>query len=248
MSCICVVALFSLLLCQAITALGAFVGTSNAQFVLNGSPFLFDVFNSYWMMDVAVDPNQCYKVSNVFRDASSAGLTVCRTWAFSDGGGRALQTSPGVYNEATFQALDFVISENVESASIALNRQRHTIMALELMKKFDTVITFGYVVVEAGKHGVEGFCGDSVPDRKQFNPGYQVGTDFISNNLIKEIDFATIHAYPDIWRISSIRFHGEVGDEPLDGLEKDTEEAVGVRGTREVEEGSRIQFEWERLT
>ncbi|KAK9135108.1 hypothetical protein Syun_014438 [Stephania yunnanensis] len=47
--------------------------------------------------------------------------------------------------------------------------------------------------------GMEVFCGDSVPDRKQFNPGYQVGTDFISNNLIKEIDFATIHAYPDIW-------------------------------------------------
>ncbi|KAK9135111.1 hypothetical protein Syun_014441 [Stephania yunnanensis] len=43
--------------------------------------------------------------------------------------------------------------------------------------------------------GMEGFCGDSVPDRKQFNPGYQVGTNFISNNLIKEIDFTTIHAY-----------------------------------------------------
>ncbi|KAK9110907.1 hypothetical protein Scep_018426 [Stephania cephalantha] len=110
MTCICVVALFSLL-CLAIPALGAFVATSNAQFVVNGSPFLFNGFNSYWMMDVAIDPNQRYKVSNVFRDASSAGLTVCRTWAFSDGGGRALQTSPGVYNEPTFQGLDFVISE-----------------------------------------------------------------------------------------------------------------------------------------
>lgn len=47
--------------------------------------------------------------------------------------------------------------------------------------------------------GMEGFYGDSIPDRKQFNPGYQVGTDFISNHLIKEIDFATIHAYPDQW-------------------------------------------------
>lgn len=47
--------------------------------------------------------------------------------------------------------------------------------------------------------GMEGFYGDSIQDRKQYNPGYQVGTDFISNNLVPEIDFATIHAYPDIW-------------------------------------------------
>ncbi|PKI41157.1 hypothetical protein CRG98_038442 [Punica granatum] len=47
--------------------------------------------------------------------------------------------------------------------------------------------------------GMEGFYGDSVPDRKQYNPGYQVGTDFIKSNLVKEIDFGTIHAYPDVW-------------------------------------------------
>ncbi|KAI8004969.1 Mannan endo-1,4-beta-mannosidase 5 [Camellia lanceoleosa] len=47
--------------------------------------------------------------------------------------------------------------------------------------------------------GMEGFYGDSMPERKQVNPGYQVGTDFISSNLIKDIDFTTIHAYPDIW-------------------------------------------------
>lgn len=47
--------------------------------------------------------------------------------------------------------------------------------------------------------GMEGFYGDSVPERKTVNPGYQVGTDFISNHLIRHIDFTTIHAYPDIW-------------------------------------------------
>lgn len=47
--------------------------------------------------------------------------------------------------------------------------------------------------------GMEGFYGDSSPDRKQYNPGYQVGTDFISTNQIRDVDFATIHAYPDIW-------------------------------------------------
>lgn len=48
--------------------------------------------------------------------------------------------------------------------------------------------------------GMEGFYGDTTPQRKQqVNPGYEVGTDFITNNLVREIDFATIHAYPDIW-------------------------------------------------
>ncbi|XP_019450796.1 PREDICTED: mannan endo-1,4-beta-mannosidase 1-like [Lupinus angustifolius] len=49
--------------------------------------------------------------------------------------------------------------------------------------------------------GLEGFYGDSIPDRKQYNPGFQVGTDFVTNNLIKEIDFATIHAYADNWQV-----------------------------------------------
>lgn len=60
-----------------------------------------------------------------------------------------------------------------------------------------------YVKSMDNKHlleiGMEGFYGDSVIDRKQINPGYQVGTDYISNNLVKEIDFATIHAYPGVW-------------------------------------------------
>ncbi|CAL9187442.1 unnamed protein product [Musa hybrid cultivar] len=46
--------------------------------------------------------------------------------------------------------------------------------------------------------GMEGFHGDSTPEKKHYNPGYQVGTDFISSNLIDEINFVTIHAYPDI--------------------------------------------------
>ncbi|XP_010926118.1 mannan endo-1,4-beta-mannosidase 1 [Elaeis guineensis] len=46
--------------------------------------------------------------------------------------------------------------------------------------------------------GLEGFYGTSSAE-KQFNPGFQVGTDFISNNQIPGIDFATIHSYPDQW-------------------------------------------------
>lgn len=65
--------------------------------------------------------------------------------------------------------------------------------------------------------GMEGFYGDSVPDRKQYNPGYQVGTDFISNHQIKEIDFATIHAYPDQWyMIYEAKYHKQVYLKPLE--------------------------------
>lgn len=100
--------LFQILFCEAARILNEspssqFVRTSNSQFQLNGSPYLFNGFNSYWMLSVASDPTQRFKVSNVFRDASSAGLTVCRTWAFNDGGYQALQTSPGVYDENVFQ-------------------------------------------------------------------------------------------------------------------------------------------------
>jgi len=44
--------------------------------------------------------------------------------------------------------------------------------------------------------GLEGFYGES---KKEANPGFSVGTDFITNNQITGIDFATVHSYPDIW-------------------------------------------------
>lgn len=47
--------------------------------------------------------------------------------------------------------------------------------------------------------GLEGFYGSSSPQMQHINPGFQVGTDFISNNQIPGIDFATLHSYPDQW-------------------------------------------------
>ena len=48
--------------------------------------------------------------------------------------------------------------------------------------------------------GLEGFYGESVPQRKQSNPNTAItGTDFISNNQIPQIDFATLHIYPEQW-------------------------------------------------
>ncbi|KAH0751255.1 hypothetical protein KY290_030487 [Solanum tuberosum] len=255
-----------------------YVRTRGAHFVLNGSPFLFNGFNSYWLMHVAAEPTERYKISEVFKEASAASLSVCRTWAFSDGGDAALQISPGVYDERVLQGLDFVISEarkygirlilsfvnnykdfggrsqyaqwaknagiqninseddfythpvlkdyyknhvkkivtRVNTMTRIAYRDDSTIMAWELMNEprcnadYSGKTVNGWVQEMASfvksldkKHlleiGMEGFYGDSMPEKKQVNPGFQVGTDFISSHLVKEIDFATIHAYTDQW-------------------------------------------------
>lgn len=47
--------------------------------------------------------------------------------------------------------------------------------------------------------GLEGFYRESAPKDKQFNLNFKTGTDFVANNQIPGIDFATIHSYPDQW-------------------------------------------------
>ncbi|KAJ6740053.1 MANNAN ENDO-14-BETA-MANNOSIDASE-LIKE PROTEIN [Salix purpurea] len=88
-----------------------FIRTRGVHFLLNGSPYYANGFNAYWLMYAASDPPQRSKVSAAFREAASHGLTVARTWAFSDGGYRPLQHSPGSYNEQMFKGLDFVVAE-----------------------------------------------------------------------------------------------------------------------------------------
>lgn len=87
------------------------VGKNGNQFVLNGKPFYFNGFNTYWLMVFGADQSTRSKVSEVFQQASSVGFSVCRTWAFNDGQYRALQKSPGVYDEDVFKGLDFAVSE-----------------------------------------------------------------------------------------------------------------------------------------
>lgn len=102
--------LLTLVSAQNHAAPAGFVQTKGTQFILNGSPFLLNGFNSYWIMVMASEPSQRSKVSDVFSQAAAAGLSVCRTWAFSDGdhyGG--LQTSPGVYNEHVFQVFFYFL-------------------------------------------------------------------------------------------------------------------------------------------
>ncbi|CAL9119058.1 unnamed protein product [Musa textilis] len=281
-------ALALLLLAHQATAAGplAFIGRSGSKLVVNGSPFLFNGFNAYWLMSVASYDRA--KVSKTLSDATAAGLTVCRTWAFNDGGNSPLQSSPGVYNENVFQvplstsvrvALDFVVSEaknngirlilslinnfkdyggrpqyvqwarnagesiqtdddfytnakvkqyyknHVQKVLTRVNtitkiayKDDPTIMSWELMNEPRCEVDHSGKTVTAwvkemaaytksidGKHllevGFEGFYGDSTPDKiKLYNPNaYQLGTDYITSNQVNEIDYTTIHAYPDIW-------------------------------------------------
>ncbi|KAK9164189.1 hypothetical protein Syun_005091 [Stephania yunnanensis] len=278
---------FSVLLIQQlafvhhIEAGDGFVRARGLRFLLNGSPYYANGFNAYWLMYVASDPSQRNKVSSAFQQASSHGLTIARTWAFSDGGYRPLQYSPGSYNQQMFQGLDFVVSEarkygiklilslvnNYENlggkkqyvewgrnhgqylssedafftnpvvkgfyknhVTTVLTRRNSitgvaykddpTIMAWELMNEPRCPSdlsgrTIQAWITEMAAHvksidrnhlleaGLEGFYGESSQQRKQFNPGFQVGTDFIQNNLIPGIDFATVHSYPDQWLSSA---------------------------------------------
>ncbi|KAK4777429.1 hypothetical protein SAY87_017616 [Trapa incisa] len=88
-----------------------FVRVVGSQFVVEGRPFYVNGWNSYWLMDRVARGGGTSKVRAMMRTGSKMGLTVCRTWAFSDGGYNALQTSPGHFDERIFQALDQVIAE-----------------------------------------------------------------------------------------------------------------------------------------
>ncbi|WOL02391.1 mannan endo-1,4-beta-mannosidase 5-like [Canna indica] len=225
-----VAVLLAIAACGSGTAAASpFVQRWGTKFAVDGSTFLFNGFNTYWLMTAASDNLQA-KVSQTFSEAAADGLTVCRTWAFSDGGQGALQQSPGVYNENVFRALDFVISEArnhgirlilslvnnykdyggksqyvewARSAGVNIGGEddfftNPTLQAwAQEMASFTKSIDNNHLVAV----GVEGFYGDTTPDKiQQYNPnGYRFGADFIAIHQIKEIDYVNFHAYPDSW-------------------------------------------------
>ncbi|KAL1569491.1 Mannan endo-1,4-beta-mannosidase 7 [Salvia divinorum] len=258
-----------------------FIRSKGVHFMLNGAPFYANGFNAYWLMYEAADPSQRPKVSAAFRQAAAHGLTVARTWAFSDGGYRPLQSYPGSYNDQMFKGLDFVVAEarrygiklilslanNYESFGgkkqyvnwgrsrgqyltsdddfftnsmvkgfyknhirSVLNRYNTisgvvykndpTIMAWELMNEPRCTSdpsgrTIQAWIMEMASYlksidrnhlleaGIEGFYGPSSPQRSRLNPVSNIGTDFIANNMVPAIDFATVHSYPDQWLSNS---------------------------------------------
>lgn len=101
---------FLVLVLQTRAAEDGFITTNGVHFMLKGSPFYGNGFNAYWLMYVASDPSQRYKISIAFQQARNHGLSVARTWAFSDGGYSPLQFSPGSYNEQMFKVCPIFLS------------------------------------------------------------------------------------------------------------------------------------------
>lgn len=287
-----------------------FVERRGARLFLDGRPFYVNGWNSYWLMDQAVEPATRHRVSRMFRAGAAMGLTVCRTWAFNDGSYNALQLAPGRFDERVFKALDRVVAEagrhgvrlvlslanNLEAyggktqyvrwaweegvgltasndsfffdpairdyfkvyLKALLTRKNHltgvqykddpTIFAWELMNEprcttdpsGDTLQRWieemaAYVKSIDKKHlltvGTEGFYGPtSPPDKRRVNPGNWLnnyGLDFIRNSKIPDVDFASVHLYPDNWLLHAkleeklkfviqwITSHVEDGDEEL---------------------------------
>jgi len=81
----------------------SFVGRNGTQFFVEGKPFYVNGWNSYWLMDQAVEEFSRPRVRAMFQAAAKMGLTVCRTWAFNDGAYNALQLSLGQFDERVFQ-------------------------------------------------------------------------------------------------------------------------------------------------
>jgi len=79
----------------------SFVGRAGTHFVdaVTGAPIYVNGWNSYWLLS-ARSPALS---AEMLRRGRRMGLTVCRTWAFSDGGPGALQISPGRFSEPVFQ-------------------------------------------------------------------------------------------------------------------------------------------------
>lgn len=227
-----------------------------------------------------VSSDSAESVREMMKRGSAMGMTVCRTWAFNDGGPNALQLSPGVFDERIFQDLDYVVYEarrhnirlilslvnnldnfggkdqyvrwaqaagaNVSSTDsffshptikryykdyvkAILSRKNSfsgikysdepAIFAWELMNEPRCTSNSSAPLLQAWiaemasyiktldqNHlvtiGLEGFYSHTRSDKSKINPGKWaalLGSDFIQNSAVKHIDFASVHAYPDIW-------------------------------------------------
>ncbi|KAH7651357.1 Mannan endo-1,4-beta-mannosidase protein, partial [Dioscorea alata] len=91
--------------------MSSFVMRNGTQFMVDGKPFYVNGWNSYWLMDHAVEDSSRPRIKAMFQAGAKMGLTVCRAWAFNDGTHNALQVSLSHFDERVFKALDYVIME-----------------------------------------------------------------------------------------------------------------------------------------
>jgi len=84
MKCLCFIVLLAIVIAQSYVGVEAapsdgFVSRNGVQFILNGKPFYANGFNAYWLAYEATDPATRFKITNVFQNATSLGLTIART-------------------------------------------------------------------------------------------------------------------------------------------------------------------------
>lgn len=72
-------------------------------------------------MCMASDPSTRVKVTDAFQESSKIGMNLVRTWAFSDGGNKPLQTSPGFYNEDMFKVTLSIILASIFYSTWSVN-------------------------------------------------------------------------------------------------------------------------------
>ncbi|KAI0492893.1 hypothetical protein KFK09_027169 [Dendrobium nobile] len=212
---------------QHAEAAESFIGTNGVHFMLNGNPLFVNGFNAYWLMNMASDPSQRDKVSTAFKEASINGLTgldfvICeaRRYGISlilslvnnydNFGGKkqyvqwAKNQGENIGSDDEFFSNSVVkgyYKNHVKTLITRYNAQTGvaymndpTIFAWELMNEPRCPSdASGRTIQLAWK----GFMGPHHLLACKTNPGFQVGTDFISNNQISGIDFATLHTYPD---------------------------------------------------
>ena len=86
------------------------------RFLLNGEPFYFVGTNLYWMVQRRTYGHSM--VDDALDMCQDMGLRVIRIWGFADGDAwtnpsdsAIMQPDAGVFNEAAFEALDYVLAE-----------------------------------------------------------------------------------------------------------------------------------------
>ncbi|MBA0649080.1 hypothetical protein Goklo_016687, partial [Gossypium klotzschianum] len=128
----------------------SFVERNGTQFFLNGKPLYVNGWNSYWLMAHSVDESSRPKVSAMLQAGAKMGLTVCRTWAFNDGGYNALQISPGQFDERVFKFTStFSVSSFQEISNL------HIEDGLDCCTVFASLIlALDYVIAEARQQGI----------------------------------------------------------------------------------------------
>jgi mannan endo-1,4-beta-mannosidase len=100
-----------------------FVEIRDGEFVLGCSPFYTTGFNKWEMVEAAAGAPRLNGASiskgltgpqlvvETLRRGKELGFNVVRTWVHSVSPEYALQTEPGVYNEAVFRGVDFLLDE-----------------------------------------------------------------------------------------------------------------------------------------